>query len=402
MAFSPLPMYEPTPIAGMRDPQGNNSTTTKKQVDPQLHWLEPEVAPLVSVLSNRAKKIAPVRDFVHYWYKKYPPSYKVTSLGAVAAGVNTLTVKVGDGAKLQKDVAIMNLRTEEIDRVTTTPTNDSVAVTRGFGDHGPFDVLDGDVWLIMGISKEDGSARALARTTGQVEDYNYPEITSDTFELTGRMLGTERYVGPDMDEVQRETWHEHAKKLERKLLFGTRDRRLGVLGYGQNMMGGARYFIKRNVWDANFQNLTQTSLDDFLLEVGKYGGGGYLAGGTGHKLIFCGRAVAQIITRFASGQVRYQPNDRVVGMDVQQIQNAAGTFGIMKSGLFDAVPELANQAYVLDINEIEVAPFIGRDTALLADRQANDVDGKAWEYFTDMTSKWPMQEAHGRIINIGL
>jgi len=74
----------------------------------------------------------------------------------------------------------------------------------------------------------------------------------------------------------------------------------------------------------------------------------------------------------------------------------------MKSGLFDAVPELANQAYVLDINEIEVAPFIGRDTALLADRQANDVDGKAWEYFTDMTSKWPMQEAHGRLINIGL
>ena len=402
MTFTPLPMYEPTPIASMRDPQGNNSTATKPQVDPQLHWIEPEVSPLVSVLSNRARKAAPVRDFVHTWFKKYPPSYKVTSLGAVAAGVNVLTLKVGDGAKLALDYSLINLRTEEVVRVSVAPTTDSVTCVRGFGDNGPFDVNDGDVWLILGPSREDGAGIGALRSTGQTTDYNYPEITRHPFGLTGRMIGTERYVGPDRDEAQRETWHEHAKSLERKLLLGTRDRRLGTLGNGQNMMGGARFFIRRNVWDMNWQNLTQTSLDDFLLEVGKYGGGGYLAGGTGHKMIFCGRAVAQQITRFADSKVRYQPNDRVVGMDVDQIRNAAGTFSIMKSGIFDAVPELATQAYVLDINEIEIAPFIGRDTSLLADRQANDIDGRTWEYFTDMTSKWPMQEAHGRIINVGI
>lgn len=401
MTFTPLPLYEPTPITTLRDPQGNNSTVTVPQVDPKLHWIEPEVAPLISMLSNKVRKTSPVKDFVHTWFKKYPPSYKVTSLGAVAAGVNVLTLRVGDGAKLILDNSLLNLRTEEVVRVSVAPTTDSVTVIRGFGDHGPFDVLDGDAWLILGTSKEDGSGSPAIRSTGQRSDYNYPEIQRDAFGLTGRMLTTERWTGPDMEEAQRETWHKHAKSLEYKLILGTRDRRLGTLGYGQNMMGGARYFIKRNVWDLNWNNLTQASLDDFLLEVGKYGGGGYLFG-SAHKLIVCGRQVAQAITRFADSKVRYQPNDRVLGMEIDQIRNTAGTFGIVKNGLFDIVAELATQAYIIDINEVSIAPFAGRSTMMLSDRQLPDVDGKQFEFFTDQTSEWPMEEAHGRILNIGI
>lgn len=400
-SFIPQPMYSPTPIDSLRDPQGNNSTTTVPQVDPKLHWIEPEVAPFISLLENKIKKSAPVKDFVHTWYKKYPYPHRVTALGAQGAGDTTIALAVGDGAKLALDWTVMNLRTEELMRVSVAPTTDTVTFIRGIGDHGPFDIADGDGLFILGPTREDGAGIGDLRSTGQRSEYNYPEITRHPFGLTGRMLNTERWVGPDMEEAQREAWHEHAKSLERKLFWGLRDRRLGTLGNGQNTMGGLRQYIKRNVWDLDGKNLTKTSFDDFCVEVGKYGGGGYLHG-TAHKGVFCGRAVAQTIIDWAEEKVRYAPNDRVVGMDVDVIRNASGSFNVFKCGTFDVVPELSNQVFIVDLTEVSTAPYSGRATSMLSDRQANDIDGRKFEFFTDMTCEVPMEEAHGRIINIGL
>lgn len=400
-SFIPQPLYEASAITSMRDPQGNNSTLTIPQINPKLIWLEPDVAPFVSIMENKVKKSGPVRDFVHKWYKKYPYPMTVQASGAQVAGDTTIDLKAGDGAKIALDWSIMNLRTEEIMRVSAAPSTDTVTFIRGIGDYGPFDINDGDKFLILGNTKEDGSGMAALRSTGQREEYNYPEITANAFGLTGRMLQTERWTGADMEEAQREAWHEHAKALERKMLWGLRDRRLGTLGNGQNSMGGLRQFIKRNVWDLDGKNITKTSFDDFCVEAGKYGGGGYLHG-SATKGVFCGRALAQVFIDMAEDKVRYSPNDRVLGMDVHRVINASGTWNIFKCGTFDVVPELANQAFIIDINEVEARPFAGRSTALQSDLQANDIDGRKFQFFTDQTLEVPMEEAHARIINVGL
>lgn len=401
MTFIPQPITRPAAIQQSVDPQGNNSLATVPQVDPRLHWLEPDVAPFISLLENKVKKAKPVRNFVHTWLKQYPYPNQVTSLGAVAAGVTPITLAVGDGAYLAIDYSLMNIRTGEVVRVTTTPTTDSVAVRRGVGDVGPFDINDGDKWLIMGATKEDGSRMGPIRTVGNVEEYNYPEITSNPFGLTGRMLTTERWTGPAMEEEQRKAWHKHAKELEYKAFFGLRDRALGTLGNGQNSMGGLRQFIRRNVWDLNGANITKTSFDDYAVEVGKYGQGGYLFG-SATKGIFCGRQMAQVFIDWAEGQVRYQPNDRVVGMEVDVIRNASCRFNVFKCGVFDTIPGLENMAFVVDITEVSSAPFEGRGTMMLSDQQEPDRDGRSFQFFTDMTMEVPLEEAHGLIINASL
>lgn len=401
MAYTPQPLYDPTVISSLRDPQGNNSAATVPQIDPQLHWLEPEIAPFISLMANKLNKYKPISDYKKTWFKKYPYPHRVTSLGAVAAGVNVITLRVGDGAKLALDYYLMNLRTEENVRVSVAPTTDNVTCIRGLGDHGPFDINDGDAWLILGNTREDGADIGALRSTGQRTDFNLAEIQRNPFGLTGRMLKTERWIGSDLEESQREAWHEHAKSLERKAFWGLRDQRLGTLGNGQNTMGGLRQFIKRNVWDLDGKNITKTSFDDFCVEAGKYGRGGYLFG-TAVKGIFCGRAMAQMFSDWAEEKVRYAPSDNHVGMVIDVIKNASGTWNIFKTGTFDIVPELANQAFIVDMTEVGTADFNGRGTALLSDRQGNGLDGRQLEYLTDNTLIVPMEEAHGRIINVSL
>jgi len=400
MTFVAPPLTRPTAITQSVDPQGNNSTATVPQVDPRLHWLEPDVAPFISLLENKIQKSKPVRNYRHTWFKQYPYPNQVTSLGAVGAGTSTVTLAVGDGAYLAIDYSLMNIRTGEIVRVTTTPTNDSVATRRSIGSNGPFDIFDGDKWLILGPTNEDGAGMGPIRTVGNSEDYNFPEITRHPFGLTGRMLTTERWTGPAMEEEQRKAWHEHAKSLERKAFFGLREQALGTLGNGQNAMGGLRDFIRRNVWDLAGANITKTSFDDFAVEVGKYGRGGYLHG-TATKGIFCGRQMAQVFIDWAEGKVLYRPTDRVVGMEVDVIQNASCKFNIFKCGTFDTIPGMENRAFIVDINEVSSAPYEGRSTSMLSDRQANDIDGKKFEFFTDQTLEVPMEEAHGMILNAG-
>lgn len=394
------PLYVPTQITTNLDPQGNNSGASRPQVDPKLIWLEPDVAPFISLLENKVNKLPPIKNYTHTWFKKYPYPRVVSSLGAVAAGTAAITLAVGDGTKLALDWSLMNLRTEEQVRVSVAPTTDTVTTIRGLGANGPYDVNDGDRWLILGPTREDGAGLGALRMTGQVEEYNLPSITRHPFGLTGRMLKTERWIGSAMEEAQREAWHEHAKALELKAFWNLRDERLGTLGNGQNEMGGLRQFIRKNVWDLAGANITKTSFDDYSIEVGKYGRGGYLHG-TATKAIFCGRQMAQMFTDFAEDKVRYQPNDRVLGMDVQVIRNAGGRFNIFPCGTFDVVTELQNQAFIVDLTEVGTAPFEGRSTMMLSDRQANDVDAKQFEFFTDQTLQVSMEESCGRIINAG-
>ena len=400
----PLPIYEPTPISGYRDPQGNNSAASKPQVDPQLKWLEPGIAPFVTLLANKRNQLPDIANFRHTWWKKYPFPNQVESAAAYDADDTAITLQTGDGAKVAADYTLFNIRTEERIRVSSVVVATDVATCiRNLGGSGGVGINLGDVFVILGSTREDGAGIGTMLSTLPVEEYNLPEITRTPFGLTGRMLNTERWIGADMEETQREAWHEHAKQLERKYFLGIRDLRTGANGRGQNTMGGLADFTRTNVLDMNGNQLTQTSFNDFAGDVLKYGRGGYIGGsGPARKMMFGSHALFQQVSDWAGANVRYAQNDQVVGMDVKEIQTASGVIVLFPSAIFDTIEGLKNQAFVVDLNEIAPANYRGRATRLLSDRQANDVDAKAFEYFTDQTLEVPLEEAHGRILNIGL
>lgn len=400
----PLPIYEPTPISGLRDPQGNNSAASKPQVDPQLKQLEPSIAPFVTLLANKRNQLPDIAGYKHTWWKKYPFPNQVEVVGAYAAGDTAITLQAGDGAKVAADYTLFNIRTEERIRVSSVVVATDVATCiRNLGGSGGVGMVNGDVLFILGSTREDGAGLGTLLSTLAVEEYNYPEITRTPFGLTGRMLNTERWIGSDMEETQREAWHEHAKQLERKYFYGIRDLRTGTLGKGQNTMGGLADFVRTNVMDMNGNQLTQTSFNEFAGDVLKYGRGGYIGGtGAARKMMFGSHALFQMVSDWAGANVRYAQNDQVVGMDVKEIQTASGTIVLFPSAIFDTVEGLKNQAFIVDLNEIAPANYRGRATRMLSDRQDNDVDAKEFEYFTDQTVEVPIEEAHGRILNIGL
>lgn len=401
--FTPTSLYEPTMVTDFRDPQVNNTNANKPQVDPQLKWLEPAIAPFVTLLANKKNQLPDVANPRHSWYKKYPlPNVVQNGPNTYTSADATIVLQAGDGVKIGVDFTLFNIRTEERIRVSAAPTGDSTPVVRNIGGSGGVGINPGDTFFILGPTKEDGSGIGPMKSTLVVEDFNYPEITRTPFGLTGRMLNTERWIGNDMEETQREAWHEHAKRLERKYFYGVRHFGTGVGGRGQNHMGGLADFVRTNVFDLNGNQLTQTSFNDFANEVFKYGGGGFIGGSAEPmKLMFGSRALFQHVTDWAGEFVRYGQTDGRVGMKIKEIQTAVGIIKLFPSAVFDTVPELRNQAFIVDINEIGAANYRGRATRLLSDRQAPDVDAREWEYFTDQTLEIAMEEAHGRILNMG-
>lgn len=403
--MQPLQLFEPTPVTGLRDPQANNSDASKPQVNPQLKWLEPGIAPFVTLLANKRNQLPDVANYRHTWWKKYPfPNVvQVSHAGGYDADDTSIALRAGDGSKVAPDYTLFNIRTEERIRVSSIPTTDTPTVIRNLGGSGGVPINDGDTLFILGSTREDGAGIGTLLSTTPIEEYNYPEITRTPFGLTGRMENTERWIGDDMEETQREAWQEHAKQLERKYFFGIRDLRTGTLGKGQNTMGGLADFTRTNVLDMNGNEFTPSSFKDFANEVLKYGRGGYIGGqGQARKMMFGSHALFQTVSDWEGDKVRYAQSDKVIGMDVKEIVTASGVIVLFPSAVFDTVDGLRNQAFIVDLNEIGPANYRGRATRLLSDRQANDVDAREFEYFTDQTLEIGIEEAFGRILNIGL
>jgi len=199
------------------------------------------------------------------------------------------------------------------------------------------------------------------------------------FKTTIGASGTEKesalYGEADMPYQRAKKGTEHALDIERAMWFGEKKSSTGTNGHPMRSTGGVLEFIQSN--NAYVQNqggpLTAPDLNTFLREGFTYG--------NSTKLLFAGGLTLQAINEIARGQVQTKTGDTTYGVKVSEWMTAFGSVNIVHDPLF--VQDYAGYAFLIDMDCLKYRYMNNRDTRLMTNVQAPDVDGEIDQYITE-------------------
>lgn len=291
----------------------------------------------------------------------------VTGAGSSPASIFT----VGDVVK--------NARTGENMLVTVVSTGGDtteLTVTRGFGSTASTPVASGDGLFIVGNANEENSGARNVNTTRSVANTNYTQIFKTSIAVSGTEDSAKLYGGRDLPTQRAKKATEHALDIERAFWWGQKQADAnGTQGHPRRTTGGVLEFIEGG--DSYIQNqggaLTAPDLNSFLREGFTYG--------NSVKTLFAGGLLLQAINEIGRGQIQTNVGDTQYGIKISKWMTAFGEVNIVHNPLF--VEEYAGYGFLLDMECFKYRYMEGRDTRLMTNVQAPDVDGVVDQYLTE-------------------
>jgi hypothetical protein len=394
--FTPVLRADPTLVSGTRDPGTTVSQRIIADVKDEIALYMPDSAPVMAITSHLRKK-REATQYQYDWLTKDEYPRNVTTSIAYASGDVSIVLSAGQGDRIAVNYVLMNKRTREHILVTGVST-DTLTVVRGIG--GIQEAMNaGDVLEFQRAVFEDGAGIGTLKSVKEDREFNYTEIIRTPFGFTGRQQNTSLYGGKDPNTERKWQGVEHSHSIENMLLFGRRHSRTGTGGKLQTFSGGIEYFLRSSVWNLNGNMPTERSFIEWLEYSMLYGKGGVL-NGSKTKYLFCSGRWLTIIESWARDKIQYRPLDTRVGIKVGFFDTAHGTVILVRQPLF--VGDHGGMAMLLDLNHVRYVYHQGRDTKLLDNRQANDVDGMQEEYFSDCGLELELEAAHGMAVGLPL
>ncbi len=389
--FDVAPRAEPTVVSAYRGPEDHTSGRVVVDMRDRLLLYMPEATPYLTLTGKiKGKRKAFNRKFE--WLEKDFKPRKATVTGAVTDSATTVNVITGDGSKIAVNYVLRNSRTNEIILVTTVAT-DALTVTRSIGGNSA-PMNDGDTLIILGTSFADNATLGTMKSITEYENYNYVQIVRTPFGFTGRDIVTELYGG--MDKPTETKWHaiEHKRDIEYNMLFGKRHLVAAVSGtsHERTFTGGLEWAIQSNVWNVNGVTLGERAFDEFLEEGLRWGKGGFLQGGSATKYLLASSAWVTEINSWAKEKLEYRVLDKQIGFSAMLYNSPHGRVYIVHSPILDEFHK--DYAFLTDINHADYVYLRGRDTKLLSGREANDLDGEAYEFHSDVGIQVEFEQSH--------
>jgi hypothetical protein len=328
------------------------SSVMKAQTgNPEFKWFE-------DVYGGRYAKNAVVRNTTD------------ATLTVSGAGTNSAAIfTVGD--------MIKNGRTGEVMRVeTVTVAGNTITVVRGTGSTSAAAIQVGDGLFIVGNASEENAPARNVNTTRSTPQTNYTQIFRTSIAVSGTEKAAKLYGPDDLSYFRAKKGTEHALDIERAFWFGEKSSDTsGTQSHPRRTTGGILEFIEGG--NSYVQNqggiLTAPDMNTFLREAFTYG--------NNTKMLFAGGLVLQAINEISRGQLQTKVGDTTYGVKISEWQTAFGTVNVVHNPLF--VQEYAGYAFLLDMESFRYRYMEGRDTKLMTNIQAPDVDGQVDQYLTE-------------------
>ena len=355
----------------------------------KVFLLETNKHPLVSLLTNvgrvwdgkawKGSSIAKASTgnpefkwFEDVYGGRYAKATTVSSNTEIHVSGSAYIFTVGDIVK--------NARTGENMLVTVVATGGDtteLTVTRAYGTTTTAATAVGDGLFIIGNANAENTGARNSNTTQTSPETNYTQIFKTTIAVSGTEDAAKLYGGRDLPYLRAKKATEHALDIERSFWFG--EKKTGTDGTYTSMpirtTGGVLEFI--NAGNSYVQNqggaLTAPDMNTFLREAFTYG--------NNRKMLFAGGLVLQAINEIARGQLQTKKEDTTYGIKISEWMTSFGTVDIVHNPLF--VEDYAGYAFLLDMECFRYRYMDGRDTKLMTNVQAPDVDGIVDQYLTE-------------------
>ena len=378
--FQPNPRAANTLISGFRGPENIVAQNVIADIADELFLYAPKKTPLIT-MTGRLKDKRKVTQSRFDWIEgdEYPRELVLTA--AALVGDTTLDVTAGDDARTKAGDIYMCVRTREHIRTVSTASA-VVTVTRAIDGGNQVDLVSGDVLVLTAYVAEDGADIATAKSTVDVDQFNYTEIIRTEYSLTGRDIAQSLYTGRDLPATRRRKAIEHAKSMELRFMFGKRASTSGS-SHLITYTGGVEYWIRSNVWDLQgVSTIDPRGFDEFLEEAMRWGDGGYRNAGMGNKYLFCGSSILTELNWMAKSKLEYRTLDDTIGLSCMTYNSQFGKLNLIGSPILDYNHK--GWAFLLDLNHVNYVYMQDRDTQVLENRQGPGIDGISEEIRSDV------------------
>jgi hypothetical protein len=376
----------------MRDPTHMDAFHVVAEVADKIHEQEPDAAPF-TVLTSKVSGKEMIENFTFYTLQR-DPLPDVIELAAGGDGNLTLTLVAGHGTRLKQYDLLRNARTDEIVRVAV-PAANTTTVIRAWGSAQVL-MNGGDKLYRIGNAFPDGTTIGTIKSIAPASTIDYLQLIRTAFGATGRHIATKFYGGDDWANEVRAQSTEHAKEIERAMLFSAAN--INTSGtFPATSMGGMFNFPVTNVWNLNGFEPSKRQILEFLEEAMKYGPSGRLFGNA-RKLCVCSSRWMTVFNDLAEKNIEVMNLADAYGLTVRRWVSVHGTLMLVNSPIFDTYRPDA--ALVVDLKALKRKYMRGRDTKLLKDRQANDADTRIWEYMSDVGLEKTEEYAHAKMFGL--
>lgn len=387
----------PTLLSGVVDDADILSNQRVVDMSPTIAQLEPDEAPLTTMLQKVSKRAA-FSQKVEWLSDELVP--RLTTLAASATSSATaLSVPATTGAS-----SGTYFRAGDVIRIASTGENcyvtavsaDTIAVTRGIGGSAvtAASAASGVDIIKVGNAAAEGATLGTLIQTKKVANFNYAQIQRDPWGFTNTLVASKLYGGPEPANEAKKKLIEHKRQLENTLFWGVRDLNTSAgapIGY----CGGVFQYVTSNL-TTGVGTLSESVFEAFLRKAFRYG--------SQNKVFFCSPLVGSALSSFPQGKLAPPaPGISEYGVSLSSYQSASGAKVqiMIKRDWYD-FQSTGNQyggiGVMLDMDDITMRPL--RDTVLKPDRQANDEDSVKQEYLTEWSLELGLEKKHAIISGI--
>lgn len=363
--------------------------------------LEPQGnAPLNALLAMGSSESTDDPEYKNF--RDELPDRKLKVNGAVASTSTTaITIDASDDNKYAINGAIViNSETGEVMHCTADTTGTTLTVTRNVGGTS-HQIADNAELFIAGFAAQEGANAPTAISFDAVVASNFCQIFRTAFSVTNTLNSTYLRTGDKMDEAMTKALKLHMSDIERAMFFGMKHEDNGGTAQPTRFTGGLINSMT-NVVDINTDfasyggssagQMTEEGFDNLLIStIFKYG--------SSQKIAFVGENVANQLQQI--GKDRWQPTavDGTYGVMLTRYQSFAGDLMVHLHPQFRQIPGMKNAMVIVDFPYLSYRYLEGRDTQLLENRQAPDLDAQLHEYLTECGLELIQDKVHAYIKN---
>lgn len=335
------------------------NTFSVRQVDPRIHLLQSDVAPILTTLMNlrRGDRVTQVK--VEWPEDEMLPHTTLINNGA---GYNTtaLTFVVDNEEYGNVGAYALVQRTREIMGPITSKDSGASTFTvqkRGAFGTTPADIVDNDpIIFIRGNIKEGGDAASMIMTL-PVMKFNYIEPTSTTYGVTEIFEDTQVYADVNkLRTLSAKKMKEHMEEIEKKILYGIRGIDTTSDTGVRYSMGGLFHYITTTIETISVGSggTKQFSLKDwnrFMRRLFAHNQS------SARKVVFASGEIIEQFDDFKLQMLELRPDDPMIDIATKSYRNSFGIVDFVHHRFLNSSFGTDWYAIALDLSKVEYRPF---------------------------------------------
>lgn len=347
-------------------------------------------APMLALSSGMAKQ--QLKAKIVHWFEEEEYSGHIDIVNNAGTG-NTITFK--SGTVLPKSILYVESTGERM--YVTAASGLTVTVQRGFAGT-PITSIDGSTTavgaFVIGSSFEEASDAPAPMMTVGYPMMNYSQIFRDSWANSRTATKIDWHTGDKVAKNKQDAIANHAKGIERALLFGCRSM-FTTDGRQNSTMDGLVNMIKTNVATTADGQLSWFDLIDFIAQLYEYN----VDGQPQERVAFCGNNVVSVINKlvYNRNDIRITVGQTDYGIKVNTIHTAFGDLTLLTHPMFNASPTWRNNLLVYHPGAVTLDYM---DDALITDSTPPGMDGEKYTITSELTMEYACEKSAGLFTNI--